>query len=65
MPKRKKNNWGGSRPGAGRKPGPDGPRVSMTIQVPEPLKEAIRDEATANDESLSRAAERRLIRGAE
>jgi hypothetical protein len=33
----KKKQHGGKRPGAGRKPGPDGPTVTTAVTVPESL----------------------------
>ena len=33
----KKKQRGGKRPGAGRKPGPDGPTVAMGVTVPQSL----------------------------
>jgi hypothetical protein len=38
---KKKAQHGGKREGAGRKPGPDGPAVTMAVSVPESLLERL------------------------
>jgi hypothetical protein len=47
-----KTTWGGARPGGGRKPGPDGKAVVLTITVLPPMLTAV--EVAAKKQGCSR-----------
>lgn len=56
---------GGARPGAGRKPGPEGPVSSLTVSVPDALIAQLDELATARGWGRSKAvteAIRRLVK---
>jgi hypothetical protein len=60
----KKKQHGGKREGAGRKPGPEGPTVTVVATVPETLVEALNALAEQKGWNRSRAvteAIRRLV----
>ncbi len=59
--KKENRNWGGDRPGSGR-PRATNPRVPMSVQIPQALKDEIQAEAKELGISMSQAAERRLKR---
>ncbi len=52
---KKKLQHGGRRPGAGRKPGPEGKAVVLAVSVPEALLERLDAYADAKEWSRSRA----------
>jgi hypothetical protein len=57
-----KKQHGGKRPGAGRKPGPDGPTVMVAVSVPESLVKAL-DERVEQEGSNRSQAVTEAIRG--
>lgn len=58
-----KKQHGGARKGAGRKAGPMGAGVQVSVRIPEKLLEALRADCDLDEVKLGPAIVARLVRG--